>query len=93
VARASWRKREREYQYFGADYVRAWLARTALLFQLTYKSHTDAARLLGYCEQRTGDEDFFIRKAMGWALREYSKTDGPAVLTAKGRGGKQAMLE
>jgi len=136
VARASWREREREYQYFGADYVRAhvarcsaafldnletlittkswwdtvdllatrgvgtlgqkhpsarramdtwiesdnvWLARTALLFQLTYKSDTDATKLFRYCEQRMNDESFFIRKAMGWALREYSKTDAPAV--------------
>lgn len=136
IARASWRKPEREYQYFGADYVRAhvarcstdflvtlealittkswwdtvdllaargvgrlaqkhpsvkramdtwiesdnvWLARTALLFQLTYRSDTNVAKLFGYCEQRVADENFFIRKAMGWALREYSKTDAPAV--------------
>jgi 3-methyladenine DNA glycosylase AlkD len=52
-----------------------WLARTALLYQLHYKANTDAARLFRYCEARARDTDFFIRKAIGWALREYSKTE------------------
>ena len=56
-----------------------WLARTAILHQLGYKERTDQDRLFGYCRQRSGDQDFFIRKAIGWALREYSKTDGAAV--------------
>lgn len=56
-----------------------WLARTAILHQLRYKSLTDAARLFRYCEARAGDREFFIRKAIGWALREYSKTDPEAV--------------
>jgi len=56
-----------------------WLGRTALLHQLSYKKDTDAARLFRYCEQRAGDTEFFIRKAIGWALREYSKTDERAV--------------
>ena len=56
-----------------------WLARTAILHQLKYKAATDAARLFGYCERRAADREFFIRKAIGWALREYSKTDPAAV--------------
>lgn len=56
-----------------------WLRRSALLHQLKYKSRTDADRLFRYCELRSGDPDFFIRKAIGWALREYSKTDPAAV--------------
>ena len=56
-----------------------WLARTAILHQLRYKSFTDASRLFRYCEARAGDREFFIRKAIGWALREYSKTDPEAV--------------
>lgn len=56
-----------------------WLARTAILHQLSYKQRTDVCRLFGYCRARAGDREFFIRKAIGWALREYSKTDGPAV--------------
>jgi 3-methyladenine DNA glycosylase AlkD len=56
-----------------------WLARTAILHQLSYKERTDAERLFRYCELRAGDTEFFIRKAIGWALREYSKTDEAAV--------------
>ncbi|MFG2720448.1 DNA alkylation repair protein [Streptomyces sp. NPDC048416] len=56
-----------------------WLARTALLHQLTYKDRTDADRLFGHCLRRAGHPDFFIRKAIGWSLREYAKTDPGAV--------------
>ena len=56
-----------------------WVARTALLHQLHYKDRTDAALLFELCERRAGDREFFIRKAIGWALREYSKTDADAV--------------
>lgn len=60
---------------------RIWLARTAILHQLRYKEATDAQRLFRYCLSRAGDDEFFIRKAIGWALREYSKTDAAAVRT------------
>lgn len=56
-----------------------WVARTALLHQLRYREATDADRLFGYCLRRAGHPDFFIRKAIGWALREYAKTDPAAV--------------
>ncbi|MFJ8013558.1 DNA alkylation repair protein [Streptomyces sp. NPDC096339] len=56
-----------------------WLARTALLHQLRHKDATDAERLFAYCRRRAGHPDFFLRKAIGWALREYAKTDPAAV--------------
>jgi 3-methyladenine DNA glycosylase AlkD len=56
-----------------------WLARTALLHQLGYKGATDAPRLFRYCEKQFDHRDFFIRKAIGWALREYAWTDPEAV--------------
>lgn len=56
-----------------------WLVRTAILHQLRYKSRTDTARLFAYCKRRAEEREFFIRKAIGWALREYSKTDPNAV--------------
>ena len=56
-----------------------WLARSAIIYQLGAKAATDTARLFDYCERRAGDTDFFIRKAIGWALREYAKTDPAAV--------------
>jgi 3-methyladenine DNA glycosylase AlkD len=56
-----------------------WVTRVAILHQLKWKTATDAERLFRYCEQRASDTEFFIRKAIGWALREYSKTDAAAV--------------
>ncbi len=56
-----------------------WVTRTAILHQLRYKNRTDQDRLFAYCLQRANHPDFFIRKAIGWALREYSKTDADAV--------------
>ncbi|MEU9735315.1 DNA alkylation repair protein [Streptomyces sp. NPDC048002] len=56
-----------------------WIARTALLHQLRYKERTDADRLFAYCRAQSAHPDFFIRKAIGWALREYAKTDPEAV--------------
>ena len=48
--------------------------RTAILHQLTFKEATDARRLFHYCAVRAGHPDFFVRKGIGWALREYAKT-------------------
>ncbi|MFB9277797.1 DNA alkylation repair protein [Cohnella cellulosilytica] len=56
-----------------------WLRRTALLYQLRYKERTDVGRLFAYIERCKDEREFFIRKAIGWALREYSKTDEDAV--------------
>ncbi len=56
-----------------------WLSRTAILHQLRYKERTDAERLFRYCTARAGHKDFFIRKAVGWALREYAYTDPDGV--------------
>ncbi len=53
-----------------------WLQRTSLLFQLKYKKATDTALLSEYILQLQGSKEFFINKAIGWILREYSKTDG-----------------
>jgi len=51
-----------------------WVARSAILHQLRYKENTDRDRLFRYVLSRGMDTDFFIRKASGWALREYAKT-------------------
>lgn len=52
-----------------------WLVRTALLFQLHYGSSTDTERLFAYCTHQAAHPDFFVRKAIGWALRHYARTD------------------
>jgi 3-methyladenine DNA glycosylase AlkD len=56
-----------------------WLVRTAILHQLTFKEATDTSRLFRYCTSQSSHPDFFVRKAIGWALREYAKTDPAAV--------------
>jgi len=56
-----------------------WVARTAILHQLGYKERTDASRLFAYCDLRADESDFFYRKAIGWALRQYARTDPEAV--------------
>ncbi len=56
-----------------------WLARTAIIHQLGYKERTDADRLFRYADRRAGDTEFFIRKAIGWALRQYGRVDPDAV--------------
>ncbi len=56
-----------------------WLVRTAILHQLHYGPRTDTARLFGYCGRQAGHRDFFVRKAIGWALRQYARTDPDAV--------------
>jgi 3-methyladenine DNA glycosylase AlkD len=58
-----------------------WLRRIAILHQLSYKLETDEARLFRYALENAGDESFWIRKALGWALREYAKVAPNAVLS------------
>jgi 3-methyladenine DNA glycosylase AlkD len=58
-----------------------WLVRAAILYQLGYKEATDGRRLFHYCAVRAGHDDFFVRKAIGWALREYAKTAPDEVRT------------
>ena len=52
-----------------------WLVRTAILHQLGLKSETDTALLEEVITINFGTEEFFINKAIGWALREYAKTN------------------
>ncbi|WP_399882528.1 DNA alkylation repair protein [Streptomyces sp. BBFR51] len=56
-----------------------WLVRAALLHQLRYRERTDTDRLFGYCLRQSDHGDFFVRKAIGWCLREYAKTAPDAV--------------
>ena len=57
-----------------------WLNRTAILFQLKWEKDTDQALLFANIDRHTAHTDFFIRKAIGWALRSLGETDPDAVL-------------
>jgi 3-methyladenine DNA glycosylase AlkD len=51
-----------------------WLRRSAILCQNRQKAATDQAMLFDFCLRRAHEKEFFIRKAIGWALREYART-------------------
>ncbi len=50
-----------------------WVRRIAMTHQLGWRLQTDTARLFLYALQLAAEEDFFIRKAIGWALRDYAR--------------------
>lgn len=52
-----------------------WMRRMSILFQLKYKAETDTALLERVILANCDTTEFFLNKAIGWALREYSKTD------------------
>ena len=56
-----------------------WLRRSAILYQLHYKKETDFPLLCEIIRENLGSNEFFINKAIGRALREYSKVDEQAV--------------
>lgn len=56
-----------------------WRRRAALLCQLGRKEHTDPALLYDCLEACFGHDEFFVRKAMGWALRAYARVDPAGV--------------
>jgi 3-methyladenine DNA glycosylase AlkD len=69
-----------EYTYKWNRSDNKWLKRMSLLFQLTYREKTNTTLLTEYIEHTQLEEDFFIRKAIGWALRAYTYTDSKWVV-------------
>lgn len=61
------------YQWITNDNM--WVVRCSLTHQLTMKKDTDAQRLADLCSTRAADTEFFIAKAVGWALRDYSHSN------------------
>lgn len=56
-----------------------WVRRVAMLHQLGWKAHTDQHRLFRYALALASEKDFFIRKAIGWALRDHARHQPDAV--------------
>ncbi len=52
-----------------------WLQRCCLLYQLKSKAKMDTQRLQYIIQKLLGSKEFFINKAIGWVLREYSRTN------------------
>jgi len=57
-----------------------WLVRTSIIFQLKYKSDVNELFLFSIIVENLDHPDFFIRKAIGWALRQYAKFNPKSVL-------------
>jgi 3-methyladenine DNA glycosylase AlkD len=58
-----------------------WVRRVAMLHQLGWKAQTDQPRLFRYALALAPETEFFIRKAIGWALRDHARTQPEAVRT------------
>jgi 3-methyladenine DNA glycosylase AlkD len=56
-----------------------WLRRATILFQLNYKQDIDFELLCEIVRENLGSQEFFINKAIGWALRQYTRVDPQAV--------------
>jgi 3-methyladenine DNA glycosylase AlkD len=56
----------------GSDF---WVQRSAMIHQLGWKEKTDPERLTHYALALSEESEFFIRKAIGWALRDYARHD------------------
>lgn len=66
-----------------------WMRRVAMLHQLGWRADTDTKRLYAYAEQLGQEKEFFIQKAIGWALRDYARHDPAAVRAFLVRAGKR----
>lgn len=52
-----------------------WIRRSSIIFQLKYKEQTNEQLLADIINKNLHIKEFFIQKAIGWSLREYSKTN------------------
>ncbi len=57
-----------------------WLRRTSLISPLKHKHETNSEMLFDHCRRRAFEKEFFIRKAIGWTLREYAKSEPDRVI-------------
>ena len=58
-----------------------WLQRSTLIFQLKYKAEVDFDLLVALIKKYQHNNEFFIQKAIGWSLRQYSKFNPEAVIS------------
>jgi 3-methyladenine DNA glycosylase AlkD len=52
-----------------------WLRRASIICQLGTRDQADVELLTTAIEAAINDRDFFVRKAIGWALRDYARTN------------------
>lgn len=56
-----------------------WLVRSAIQHQRGWKDDTDIVRVLELCDRHWPNREFFVAKAIGWALRDLTRLDPAAV--------------
>jgi 3-methyladenine DNA glycosylase AlkD len=56
-----------------------WLIRAAIGHQRSWRKNTDIERVFELCDRHWSNEEFFIAKAIGWALRDIAKLDRGSV--------------
>ena len=81
-----------KYPYLISDFIEKWiyadniwLKRISILYQLKFKNKTNLEILSKAILENNHTDEFFVNKAIGWALREYSKTDRQWVTDFVGR--------
>ncbi len=52
-----------------------WIRRIAIIHQLGWKKETNVSLLMKFALSQSSEKDFFIRKAIGWAFRDYARYD------------------
>jgi len=57
-----------------------WQRRSAIICQLAFKENADLKLLYDCIEPAIGEKEFFLRKAIGWALRQHAWTDSAEVI-------------
>ena len=67
-----------------------WKRRVSIICQVSFKKETDLKLLYANIEPNLADRNFFIRKAIGWALRSYAWTD-PAEIVRYVREHEQVL--
>ena len=70
---------QHEYAYAWIASENMWLQRVAIIHQLFYRETTDEKLLFDMIRKVADSKEFFLRKACGWALRQYAKTNPTAV--------------
>ncbi|KQV82518.1 DNA alkylation repair protein [Massilia sp. Root351] len=64
---------QHEYMDDALAHENFWMRRIALLHQLGWRGNTDSGKLYAYCLALAHEKEFFIQKAIGWALRDYAR--------------------
>jgi 3-methyladenine DNA glycosylase AlkD len=81
VSPLCWRYDARDLVHHWSRSPNMWLNRAAIQHQRGWKGETDIDFVLSICDEHSSSREFFVAKAIGWALRDLARLDAPAVRT------------